>query len=273
MLTSIPELTLPSGIKIFYQNKQEVDFLYPEMPLYLQHGINLNEGDTVFDVGANIGLFTLFASQLCNKNLNIYAFEPIPFIFDILQRNIQRFDSEKIKLFPYGLSHNSQTVIFSFYPNCTGWSTIYPDDSQQQRDLMKKLALENLRDAPGFIRWLHLLPVWMRSHILNYKINKAFQAKQVTCQLKTISEIIREYNVEKIDLLKIDVERSELDVLLGIDTQDWHKIKQVVLEVHDLNNRIQKVKNLLKQNGLAQITVEQQAFLKGYELFNIYALR
>ena len=273
MSTSIPELTLPNGIKIFYQNKQEVDFLYPEMPLYLQHGITLHEGDTVFDVGANIGLFTLFASQLCNKNVNIYAFEPIPSTFEILQRNIGRFDSDKIKLFPYGLSHNSQTVTFTFYPNCTGWSTIYPDDSQQQRDLMKKLALENLQDAPGFIRWLRPLPAWMRSHILDYKINRAFQAQQVTCQLKTISEIIHEYNIQQIDLLKIDVERSELDVLLGIDTQDWHKVKQVVLEVHDLDNRVEKITDLLKKHGLAQITVNQQPFLKGYELFNIYASR
>ncbi|MEJ6481646.1 hypothetical protein N0Y54_09975 [Nostoc punctiforme UO1] len=33
-------------------------------------------------------------------------------------------------------------------------------------------------------------------------------------------EIIREYNVQQIDLLKVGVKRSELDVLLGVKEQD-----------------------------------------------------
>ncbi|BAZ25546.1 methyltransferase [Kalymmatonema gypsitolerans NIES-4073] len=97
--------------------------------------------------------------------------------------------------------------------------------------------------------------------------------EQVTCQLRTVSEIIREYDVQQIDLLKVDVERSELDVLLGIEEQDWQKIKQVVMEVHNLDGRIEKITALLKEHGLSEITVEQEPFLKGYENFNLYALR
>jgi hypothetical protein len=139
--------------------------------------------------------------------------------------------------------------------------------------LIKKVALNNLNEAPSFIRWLRWIPPFVRALILDRKINKAFQATQVTCQLRTLSEIIREQNIEQIDLLKIDVERSELDVLLGIEAQDWHKIKQVVLEVHDLDGRVQKVKELLMQHDLNKITIEQQSFLKGHEYFNVYALR
>ena len=40
-------------------------------------------------------------------------------------------------------------------------------------------------------------------------------------QLTTLSDVLREENVTRIDLLKIDVEKSEMDVLLGIDEQDW----------------------------------------------------
>jgi FkbM family methyltransferase len=273
MSALIPEIMLPNGMKIFYQNKEEVEFLYEEMPLYFKNGIDLYEGDTVFDVGANIGLFTLLASQLCDRNANIYAFEPIPATFEVLQRNVQRFNPEKIKVFPCGLSQNSQTVTFAFYPNSSGWSTIYPDDSKEQRDSMKKVVLDNLKDAPSFIRWLRWLPPFMRSFILDSKIDKAFQMQQVTCELRTVSQIIREHNVEQIDLLKVDVERSELDVILGIEEQDWQKIKQIVMEVHNLDNRIEKVTALLKGHGFNEIIVEQEAFLKGYENFNLYALR
>lgn len=273
MPNSIPELILPNGAKIFYKNREEVEFLYEEMPLYLKNGIELYEGATVFDIGANIGLFTLYVSRFCNNNVNIYAFEPVSEIFKILQCNVERLSSEKIKIFPYGLSHSPGIVNFTYYPNCTGWSTLYPDDSQYQRNLIKKVALNNLNEAPSFIRWLRWIPQFVGAFILDRKINKAFRATQVTCQVRTLSEIIREQNIKQIDLLKIDVERSELDILLGIEAQDWYKIKQVVLEVHDLDGRVQKVKNVLMQYGFGKIIIEQQSFLKGHEYFNVYALR
>lgn len=268
----IREMILPDGTKIFYKNREEVEFLYEEMPLYIKNGIGVHEGATVFDVGANIGLFTLYASKLCNNNVNIYAFEPVPEIYKILQCNVQRLNSQ-IQIFPYGLSRSSGTVNFTYYPNCTGWSTLYPDNSEYQRDLIKKVALNNLNEAPAFIRWLRWIPPFIRGFILDQKINKAFQAEQITCHLKTLSEIIHKQNIKRIDLLKVDVERSELDVLLGIEEQDWQKIKQVVLEVHDLDNRVKKVTDLLMQHGFNKITVEQQNLLKGSDYFNMYALR
>ncbi|HEX8185323.1 MAG TPA: amino acid adenylation domain-containing protein, partial [Blastocatellia bacterium] len=68
---------LPNGLVIIHHNKNETEFLYREIfeeQVYLKHGISLREGDCVFDVGANIGMFTLFASQLC-KGGTVYAFE------------------------------------------------------------------------------------------------------------------------------------------------------------------------------------------------------
>lgn len=275
MPAEIPEARLPNGMKVFYRNKDELEFLYEEMPLYFKNGIKLSEEDTVFDVGANIGMFTLMASQLCHDKITIYAFEPIPEIFQILQRNAERLTltPEKIKLFPYGLSHMPKTTTFSYYPNCCGWSTMYPDDSIEQRRLMRDVALDNLNHAPSFIRWLRWLPRFIRPILLDKKIDKAFRVLPVSCELRTISQIMRENGIQKIDLLKIDVERSEFDVILGIEEADWPKIKQVVVEVHDLDNRIDNVTALLKQQGFNKVIVEQQKFMSGYEIFNVYALR
>jgi len=197
----------------------------------------------------------------------------MPATFEVLQRNVQRLNLEKIKLFTCGLSQHSQTMTFAYYPNSTGWSTIYPDDSKEQRDLIKKVALNNLNEAPRSIRRLRWLPPFLRSLIIENKLEKAFQMEQVTCQLRTLSEIISEQNIRQIDLLKVDVERSELDVLLGIEDRDWQKIKQIVMEVQDLDRRVEKITALLKEQGFSKITVEQEPFLNGYENFNLYALR
>src|SRR4029078_2779716 len=79
--------SLPNGMTVAHENKNETDYLYDEIfqkQTYFRHGIGLREGACVFDVGANIGLFTLFVTQHW-KDVTVYAFEPIPHIYANLQ--------------------------------------------------------------------------------------------------------------------------------------------------------------------------------------------
>jgi FkbM family methyltransferase len=273
MQTLIPETVLPNGMKIFCLRQEEVPTLYEQIQEYFRNGIELHEGDTVFDVGANIGLFSLSVYQQCQKNVRVYAFEPIPAVFEVLYRNAQRFDPEKLRVFPCGLWRESKMMKFAYHPNATPLSNAFPEDSQELWNQLQGAILRNLKYAPPFLRWLRWLPPFLRSLILNEQGKKAFQIEQITCQMRTISDIVRENDIHQIDLLKVDVEKSELDVLLGIEEQDWQKIKQVVVEVHDLDGRVEKITALLKAQGLSDVTVEQEPLLKGSNLFNLYALR
>ncbi|WP_177217072.1 FkbM family methyltransferase [Pedobacter insulae] len=47
----------------------------------------LRSGDTFFDVGANVGSYTLLASSVCKAKS--ISFEPIPQTYDILKQNIE----------------------------------------------------------------------------------------------------------------------------------------------------------------------------------------
>lgn len=267
------EVILPNGLKIFCLSQKEIPFLYEQVQEYLRNGIELAPGDTVFDVGANIGLFSVWVYDRFQSNLNIYAFEPIPVLYEILKRNAERFDAEKLKVFPFGLSQVRKSVTFGYYPNATSLSTAYPEDSVRERDKLKQVILSNFREGPSDALRLKWVPPFLRSWLVDRKLKHIFQFNQVSCELRTLSEIIAEQRIEQIDLLKIDVERSELDVLLGIEAEDWSKIKQVVVEVHDLENRVEKVTTLLNNRGFRKVTVEQEPLLKGSDIFNIYAQR
>ena len=64
--SSIKTLRTPCGLEIAYINEAETEYVYNEMfndKIYFRHGISLSEGDVVFDVGANIGLFSLFVQE------------------------------------------------------------------------------------------------------------------------------------------------------------------------------------------------------------------
>ncbi len=78
--------------------------------------------------------------------------------------------------------------------------------------------------------------------------------------------------LEVVDLLKVDVERAELDVLRGIADGDWPKIRQLVMEVHDVNGALGAVRELLISKGsFATCVVEQDTQLEGSTLYNLYA--
>lgn len=89
-LAKLPYLDDPSYLhEVVYQY---FDFIYPvtvrhPLPTLIQEGayetgpVTIREGDTVIDLGANIGFFAILAAQ---KARLVYAFEPVPPTVDLL---------------------------------------------------------------------------------------------------------------------------------------------------------------------------------------------
>ncbi|MEH1860990.1 MAG: amino acid adenylation domain-containing protein [Nostoc sp.] len=255
---------LPNAMMVVHLNKNETEFVYKELweeQTYLKHGITINEGDCIFDVGANIGLFTLFVGQIC-KDVSIYAFEPIPPVFDLLRINTENYGLN-VKLFNLGLSSETKSDTFTYYPQISVISGRFAD-TDQEREVIKSFLLKQQNIVENETE--------ISSQAIDELLAERLQSQQFTCQLRTISDVIGEYGVEKIDLLKIDVEKSEQDVLSGIQQEDWQKIKQIVVEVHNINGRLEEITALLKKHGY-DLTIEQDALLEDTVLYNIYARR
>lgn len=53
--------------------------------------------------------------------------------------------------------------------------------------------------------------------------------------VKTLDQLLADAGTagRAIDLVKVDVEGEELNVLLGLSSENWARVRQVVLEVHD----------------------------------------
>ena len=98
-------------------------------------------------------------------------------------------------------------------------------------------------------------------------------AKKITCEITTLSNFIKEEKIEKIDLLKIDCEGLEWNVLMGITETDWDKIKSIVMEIHNIEDRLKNTIILLKKHGFKNIKSEQELALKDTKLINLYATR
>ncbi|OGQ23332.1 MAG: hypothetical protein A3I05_05185 [Deltaproteobacteria bacterium RIFCSPLOWO2_02_FULL_44_10] len=57
----------------------------------------LKAGMSVVDIGAHIGLFSLIAGQKVGAEGHVYAFEPMPRCYELLQKNIQLYNLNNVE--------------------------------------------------------------------------------------------------------------------------------------------------------------------------------
>lgn len=250
------ELTLPDGLTVFSLNPDETRFLYRgvfEQRSYLRHGAELHDGDCVFDVGAHIGLASLFFHQE-RKGVRIFAFEPSPAPLECLKANIARHGVDA-RIFEFGLWSTAGTVEFTFYPANTVMSGFHAHPAMD-RETTRTYMVNSGISPRGADRFTSAL----------------FRSETLTCPVRTLSEVIDAEQVERIDLLKLHVEKSEGEVLAGIRPEHWPRIHQVAMEVYDENNGVRQVQALMQEQGF-RVTIEQDPLLRGTPVFAAYAVR
>jgi len=88
---------------------------------YLLSFMNIKNSEvkTVLDIGANIGNFTILSHKLFPK-AKIFSFEPIPFTFSILEKNIGK--QKNIKIFNKAVGEKTGSQLMSFDEDSSGLS-------------------------------------------------------------------------------------------------------------------------------------------------------
>jgi amino acid adenylation domain-containing protein/FkbM family methyltransferase len=253
---------LPDGTAVAHLNRNETDYIFNEvfkLQAYLRHGITVNAGDCIVDAGANIGLFTVFASRLA-QDLRIFSFEPNPFAFECLKANAEAWGAA-VRCLPVGLSRENGTAQLTFFEGMSLFSGFYADPTKE-REVIRNYI---------FNQQAATLDHASLSDAIEVLIDDRLHTKTVMAQLRTLSSIISEERIEHIDLLKINVEKSELDVLLGLYYNDWIKVRQIVVEV-DLKQNLAPISAMLEEQGFEYV-IEQDPLLRNTELYYIYAIR
>ena len=133
--------------------------------------------DVVFDIGSNIGAFTVPFAKKVGELGQVYAFEPQKVIYDLLQDNVNKNKLKNVKVFNVGIGKKKEElelneIDYSKVGNFGGVSFKY--------------------DSSSFTK--------------NIK-NKKYKVK-----ITNLNEFME---IEKCNFMKIDVELMELDILTG----------------------------------------------------------
>lgn len=138
----------------------------------------LKPDSVILDCGANIGIFSLYASFLSPKG-RIYSFEPTKATFGILKKNI--------------ISNNLQNNIFVL-------NTALGD----KKGKTKLIVSDNNMGGGNMI----LDSDFLKGKESNYD-------KTEFIEMTTIDDFIKENNIQKVDFIKIDTEGYEKQILKG----------------------------------------------------------
>lgn len=135
---------------------------------------------TVIDIGANTGIFSVLAG-LANHTADIYAIEPYPPNYSRLNINLRLNSCSNVKTLQLAMGESSGTVEFTV-PE----SNAITDVSSVNGEFSKSIYPE--------MKW-----------------------KKEVVTLDTLDNIKSANKIEKIDLIKCDVETYEMSVFRGMD--------------------------------------------------------
>ncbi len=175
---------------------------------------NLKKDDIFIDIGANIGSYSLIASNLVGENGKVYAFEPVAGVFDSLLFNIKLNHLNNIVVIKKAILDTTGTInLFISKAENLGMSGIFHHDNE------------------------------------NGKIE--------TVETISLDEYISDSGIERIDMIKIDIEGAELFALKGMK-RTIDKFKPVILMeiseeiLHKNQLKSSEIIDFMKENSYSQ---------------------
>ncbi len=202
-------LILKNGLKI----EAEVDLRYVVREIFFKKVytptyLPIEQNDVVVDIGANNGVFTLFASS---KTRNaIHAVEPSPRNLEILRRNIAVNGLHNVTVHDYAVSDK------------IGFEKLFLNTTNGQQNLLSQHVMPDRIKQYTDRTDLH--------HILSYN-DEAETFIQVPTT--TLQAIMDSNKLEQIDFLKLDCEGAESSILRSTPAEYLNRIKKIAMEFHD----------------------------------------
>jgi FkbM family methyltransferase len=186
----------------------------------------LDRGMTALDVGANLGVFTAtFASRVGERGA-VHSFEPLPSTRRRLQRTVALNGLDRVVVNDSAVADREGEVeLHEYGPGYESWATVAPRE---------------IETAGGILR----------------------TARHLTVGVVTVDRYCERHGIERVDVLKIDVEGAEEQVLRGASGMlSRGAIDLVMVEVADTTllaagGHAHEVLDLLEQSGLWPFAID-----------------
>jgi len=164
-----------------------------EMPL-LEHVAQYLPGKVAYDVGANIGLVTLFLARCVGEKGLVIAFEPTPPNAERLMENVQLNKLSNVRLYRVALGDTEAVIKIAHCPDSPGIATLREDLAQGYR--------------------------------------RRYSLQEFQVEVVPLDTLVARESLPLPDFLKIDIEGYEYPMLLGARQTIQRARPMIFVELH-----------------------------------------
>jgi len=187
-------------------------------------------GDVMYDIGANVGLYSLFAAKYLHGQCKVYAFEPEALNYAKLSRNTYLNDLSGV-LLPCCLAVTDRLCFDAFYLNPAGLEMV------ENQDLVSGSALHSF-GVPEDYRGKPFKPI-MQQGTVGVPLDYLWQV----------------WGLDFPNHLKIDVDGLEEKVIAGATkTLEDRRLKSVLVEISARQGSTDPILQKLSQAGFTPVT-------------------
>mgnify|MGYP000005849791 CR=1 FL=1 len=204
------KLSLPNGLDFWLpsdQTRPAARYLVREIfgrRRYFRDRFQIQRTDTVVDIGANMGLFTLWAAPQASEG-RVVAIEPGR-VMDCLTYNIRANRLRNVTAVPVAVGSDGSHLELIEYP---GFNLVSHPSGM----------------GPALLtRWLILLRYF---HVQSPTVRRI-----APCQ--SLGTLMDEHGLRTVNFLKVDCEGAEYEMFRGLAPEHWNRIDRVAMEFHEL---------------------------------------
>jgi FkbM family methyltransferase len=141
---------LASGYRIFASPADNLGYLLGTAERHLQRAIKdyVSVGDTVYDVGANIGYVSLSLARKVGPQGSVIAFEPVPRNADLLLRSIEANKLKNVRLINFAASDRRGEAVIRMIGNPSTASMFWHQNNPSATEIpVRTVAIDDLVEA------------------------------------------------------------------------------------------------------------------------------
>lgn len=189
--------TARSGLAKGLKRKGGLGFIPRQLSLEEKFLLSLDiNGQTIYDIGGHVGIFTLFFARSVGKNGKVITFEPNPWNYNMILEHLKLNNFDNVKVYKIALGKKREDATLAVRKSETGTGSLQ----------------ENIKAS-----------------ILQEK-----GAETVQVEVDTLDNQITTNNLPKPDFVKIDVEGLEMDVLGGMQRIIEDCKPKLFIEIHGI---------------------------------------
>ncbi|ATZ22052.1 Enterobactin synthase component F [Streptomyces lavendulae subsp. lavendulae] len=265
VVDGLQRIQLPQGIAVATASPDEALFLHRqifEQDEYARFGVCLGKDDVVVDIGANIGLFGLWAHRQA-PGIRLVAVEPNPDTLPYLRVNLE-LGGVTADVVPAAVTDRVGSETLTSFPRLSYLSGL----GKHRQDEAVELVQSHYRQSGGAGAGTE-----EETASLLHDAEERLRASLHEVDTTDLSSLLDRMEIDRVDLLKINTEGAELSVLRGIRPDHWKSIRQVCLEVERSSVVGAEIRSILEGAGFTVHSVEDWSVGTEADVTYVYATR